>query len=363
MIAPRPELAGILPCPHGSIGGAELGRRGLAPSDVIDFSASTNPLGPSPRVRAALQEVSVGRYPDDGCHALRQALADRAGVPPDAIAVGNGSMELIWLLALAYLRPGDRVAIVGPTFGEYARAARIFGAEPVEIRARADDGFRPPVDEVARTLSVLAPRLVFVCNPNNPTGALLDRPAIRRLLASRSDALLVVDEAYLPFCTDAPDLVDQVAAGQLVLLRSLTKDLGLAGLRLGYVLAAPAIVDALERVRPPWNVNAAAQAAGLAALADHAHLERAREVVASARTYLVRELSRLGLKVYPPAANFVLVGVGDGRRWRERLLRRGLCVRDCASFGLPDCVRIGVRTGPECARLVEGIAREQSGGE
>jgi histidinol-phosphate aminotransferase len=138
----------------------------------------------------------------------------------------------------------------------------------------------------------------------------------------------------------------------------LTKDLDLAGLRLGYALAAPPIVDLLDRVRPPWNVNAAAQAAGLAALADGGHLVRAREVVFQSRAYLVAELRALGFVVYPPAANFVLVRVGDGRAWRERLLRRGLCVRDCASFGLPDCIRIGVRTGPECERLIQGIQME-----
>src|SRR5256714_1006349 len=360
----RPHRAALPACPHGGIGDAELRALGLRRTDVLDFSASPTPLGPSPRVAEALTGLAaggdLGRYPDDGCPRLREALAAHTGCPPDQLIVANGSVEILWLLALAYLGPGDRVLVVGPTFGEYARAARIAGAAVVEWRAAEARAFRPDHDALTAAIRRVCPRLVFLCNPNNPTGVLLDRAVVTPLLAALQEGLLVVDEAYAAFADNAPWLSPLLGDGRLVLLRSLTKDYGLAGLRLGYVLGASTVIAALDRVRPPWNVNAAAEGAGLAALADEAHLARARGEVVMARAYLADALRHLGLRVYPPAANFLLVDVGgtpvgDGQAFRGALLRQGICVRDCASFGLPSCVRIGVRAQAACARLVAAV--------
>ncbi len=350
--SPRPELAAVPACPHGSIGGAELAAWGMR--SVLDFSVNCNPLGPPSAVAAALAAVDPARYPDDECGALRRALAPRLGVAEDCLVVGNGSVELIWLLAAAYLRPGDAALIVGPTFGEYARAVAIHGGRPLEHRASAEDGFRPRVGEIVARLRDLRPRLVFLCNPNNPTGVYLGRAEVGRLSAACTDGLLVVDEAYLAFVERADSLLDLLDEG-VVLLRSLTKDYALAGLRLGYALAAPAVSAALRQVRAPWSVNAAAQAAGLAALADEAHLARARQEVAAARAYLMAELTSLGLPVLPSAANFLLVRVGAASKLRGELLRRGCCVRDCTSFGLPEYIRIGLRRLPECRQLVAAL--------
>jgi histidinol-phosphate aminotransferase len=361
----RPYQAAVPACLHGGIGDAELRALGLRRADVLDFSASTNPLGPSTRVAEALTEFAaggdLGRYPDDGCPRLREALAAHTGYPPDQLIVANGSVEILWLLALAYLGPGDRVLVVGPTFGEYARAARIAGAAVVEWHAAEARDFRPDPDALAAVVRRTRPRLAFLCNPNNPTSILLDRVVVTHLLAALQEGLLVVDEAYAAFADDAPRLSPLLGDGRLVLLRSLTKDYGLAGLRLGYTLGASMVIAALDRVRPPWNVNAAAEVAGLAALSDEAHLARARGEVVTARAYLVDALRHLGLRVYPPAANFLLVDVGstpagDGQAFRNALLRYGICVRDCASFGLPSCVRIGVRTQAACACLVAAAA-------
>jgi len=351
---PRPELRGLAPCPHGSIGLAELAAYGLRPEDVVDFSVSSNPLGPSPRVREALLAAEVSRYPDDEATALRRALAESVGLPPDHLLLGNGSAELIWLLALAYLRPGDRALILGPTFGEYARACRIAGAEPVAVDARPEESFAPDL-EGARSLLGERPRLAFLCNPNNPTGAYLSRDEVDALLAAGPETLFVIDEAYRAFVEAPWPSADLAERGNVALLRSLTKDYALAGLRLGYVAARPEVVDALRTVRPPWSVNALAQAAGLAALADEAHLAASRAEVLAARRYLIEALSELGFRVHAGAANFLLIEVGDARAFRAALLRRGCCVRDCASFGLPRFVRIGVRTREECARLVEAV--------
>ena len=356
-VPPSPRLRDLAPCPHGSIGEAELQALGLDRDAVIDFSASTNPLGPSPRVGEALAELEVGRYPDDGAAALRRALAAQTGLDGSSLLAGNGSSELIWLLALAYLDPGDRVLVVGPTFGEYARAARIAGATVTEWRADAVTGFRPDLPALRATIGQLQPKITFLCNPNNPTGVLLGQAEIERLRSATS-SLLVLDEAYIGFAREPPPTLDLIGDGRHVVLRSLTKDYALTGLRLGYVAAAPKVIEALRRVRPPWSVNAAAQVAGIAALGDTVHLERSLAALDEAKAYLLAELPRLGVRVLPSAANFLLVEVGDAAAFRQRLLRRGCVLRDCASFGLPAYVRVGVRTLPECRRLVGAIATE-----
>lgn len=359
--SPRPHLGDLPACPHGGITEAELRALGLRREEVLDVSASTNPLAPSPRVVEALRALAgaaaVQQYPDEGCPALRAALAHAGGVRPESVSVANGSIDVLWLLALAYLRPGDRTLVVEPTFGEYARAARVAGAEVIAWRATAGEGFRPATDALAAAIGRHRPRLVFLCNPNNPTGVCLDQATITRLLAAVDDGLLVVDEAYAAFAEKAPDLRSLLDDGRLFLLRSLTKDYGLAGLRLGYALAAPAVIDVLDRVRPPWSVNVAAQAAGLAALADREHLARARREVAVGRAMLTEGLMALGLHVYPSVANFLLVEVGDGRAFRAALLGGGVCVRDCTSFGLPSCVRFGVRARAECARVLAAVGQ------
>ncbi|MGI5834894.1 MAG: pyridoxal phosphate-dependent aminotransferase [Chloroflexota bacterium] len=355
MIKARKHLNSVPLCPHGSYSDREAVERGLPPSDVIDFSASCNPLGPAPGVLAALEGIDPSRYPDDESIELKDALARSIGVEPECLVVGNGSVELMWLLAMAFLDPSDSVLVVGPTFGEYARACRIAGAEVEEYRAHEADNFNPDLDEIVRRLCCNHPKLAFLCNPNNPTGQLLGADQIEKLLEGCLDTLLVVDEAYLPFSDVQPDLRPLLTSGRLLLLRSMTKDYGLAGLRLGYAVSSPEIIGWIHRVKPPWNVNAAAQRAGLAALLDTAHLEKAREVIAESRSFLMEQLSALGLSAVPSAANFLLVRVGDGSSFRSRLLARGICVRDCASFGLPAYIRIGIRTLPECRKLVEAV--------
>ena len=334
----RADVLQIRTVPHGSVAAAELAQLGLTPADVVDFSVSTNPLGPAPSVLQAVRDTNWSRYPGDDEAPLRAALARRNGVAADQIVLGNGSSELLWLIALAVLRPGDPVAVLGPTFGEYARAARCMGACVAEHTDEA--------------------RLIFACNPNNPTGCYLPRPEVERLL--HADALLVLDEAYAAFVADrwpTHALLDRHP--NLVVVRSLTKDHALPGLRLGYLAAAPAVARAVEAVRPPWSVNAGALRAGLAALepAGEAHVERARALVERSRELLTAGLSVLGYKVWPSSANFVLVDVGDGAEFRRALLPHGCIVRDCASFGLPTCVRIACRLPAECERLLELVER------
>jgi len=340
----RPETLRLAPVVHGSVAAAELAALGLRPTDVVDFSVNTNPLGPAPAVLRAVHGTDWSRYPGDDEEPLRHGLAQRAGVAPDQVVLGNGSVELLWLIGLAVLRPGDTVAIVGPTFGEYARAARVAGASVCQV----DDGGQAPTA-----------RLLFLCNPNNPTGAYRMREEVERLLLEQPERLVVLDEAYAAFVDHRWPSEPLLRHGNLAILRSMTKDHAVPGLRLGYLLADLTLARAVESVRPPWSVNAGALRAGLAALEPdaQAHVERARGVVRESRRLLTDGLARLGLEAAPAAANFVLVDVADGALFRHALLPHGLVVRDCASFGLPACVRIAYRLPEECRRLVSAVAQ------
>jgi L-threonine-O-3-phosphate decarboxylase len=336
--AVRAEVLGLRPVVHGSVSAAELARYGVSVAEVLDFSVNTNPLGPAPSVLDALAQTDWSRYPGDDEQPLRRALAQFAGVSPEQVVLGNGSVELIWLIALASLRPGDPVAVTGATFGEYAHAAQVMGARVVELVDTAEA------------------RLVFVCNPNNPDGRYQSTEALRAL-AERCTGLLVIDEAYASFVDQRWDSAPLLEHGNVIVLRSLTKDHALPGLRLGYALAERSLAQAIEAVRPPWSVNAGALRAGLAALepAAQAHLERARAVVHDARRMLSDGLATLGYPVVPSGANFVLVEVHDARAFRQALLRHGIVVRDCASFGLPGYVRIACKKPDECARLLAAV--------
>ena len=354
-IQPRDSVRRARPVVHGGPDSAELERLGRAPERLLDFSVSTNPLGPSPRALAAARAADLGRYPDRHSLAPRRALARHLGLTVEQLLIGNGSAELIWLLALAYLREGDRAFVLEPTFGEYRAGAELLGAQVVEWRTSPDNGFAVDLAAVSATLAAARPRLAFVCNPNNPTGAWLTATELERLLQALPDGLLVVDEAYLELADRDSPAAPLLESGRLVLLRSLTKDFGLPGLRLGYLAASPTLVAALAAVQPPWSVNAAAQAAGLAALEDQGHVAAGRRAAAEARAYLAPRLEALGFRGLPSVANFWLVEVGDGARLRRRLLERGILVRDCASFGLPGFIRLAARPLEECQRLIEAL--------
>lgn len=353
---PRPHVADLAPVVHGSVTDVELAGLGLTRDQVIDFSVNTNPLGPPPAAVTAARRARWTHYPDDAAAPLRRELAECEGRAEGEVVVGNGSAELIWLVTLAFLGPGDAAVVVGPTFGEYARATHVVGGVVHEERAAAANGFAVDLPAVVERVRAVAGRVVFLCNPNNPTGTLLPPTAVGELADAVPDSLVVVDEAYRQFVDEPPPSASLLGRSNVVLLRSLTKDYALPGLRLGYALAPASICAALDRVRPPWSVNAVAQAAGLAALREPAHLEEARAEVRRARTYLSAVLGALGLPVLPSAANYLLVKVGDARSVRAALLRRGVCVRDCTSFGLPEYVRVGLRTLPECEQLVAAFA-------
>ncbi len=352
---PRPALQQVADVVHGALDFAELEGLGLEPDAVLDFSVNGNPYGPSPAVREAVAGVPFERYPDGEALALRRALASHLGVVAERIMVGNGSMELLWLVALAFLRSGDAVLICQPTFGEYARVAQLMQAHVCTYKAQPHAAFGIDADTIMQRLQQNVPRVVFLCNPNNPTGVYVPIDTIATWAAALPRTLFVVDEAYLTFASGLGSVLT-VSSDNILVLRSMTKAYALAGMRLGYAVGHPDVLGALGKVRPPWSVNALAQAAGLAALDDAAHIEHSLTQVAQAQQIFVAHLRGLGLAPLPSRTHFFLLKVGDAAAYRRALLRRGILVRDCTSFGLPEYIRIATRRPEENARLLAALA-------
>jgi histidinol-phosphate aminotransferase len=305
-------------------------------------------------VREALTQVPYDRYPDREALALRRVLSTHLDVTADEILVGNGSTEIVWLIALAFVRAGDTVLLVGPTFGEYRRAATLMGARLHQYMAQRAEDFRVVSETIAPLLQQHQPRLVFLCNPNNPTGTFVSPDSIAHWAATCPRTLFIVDEAYLTFTAGAPSILP-LRRPNILVLRSMTKAYALAGLRLGYAVGSPDILDALRRARPPWSVNALAQAAGIAALQDTAYLLHCLARIAQAKHDFVVGLHTLGLTLVPSTTHFFLARVGHGASCRQALLQCGLLVRDCASFGLPEYIRVATRRPEENARLLTAL--------
>lgn len=339
---------------HGAFDYAELARLGISPDSLIDLSVNSNPYGPSPLVRPALAQVPIERYPDRECRALRAQLhVHELGAVPlsqDAIICGNGTSELIHVVARALLRPGDKAALIAPTFGEYRAASLLAGAAVIAYQTHAEDCFAVDAVALCAWLESEQPAVLWVCNPNNPTGQWLDRQMIEMLAATcqRLGTALVVDEAYRHFQVpqetySAIDLVAHTASAPVVVLRSLTKEYALAGLRLGYAVATPAVIARLRSFLPAWNVNAFAQAAGVAALSDQTYLRKTLAMLAQERQAFFQALTASGIHLIPSRTHYCLLEVGNATRVRLALLQKHFLVRDCTSFGLLNYIRVSTQ--------------------
>ncbi|MFC2051849.1 pyridoxal phosphate-dependent aminotransferase [Chloroflexota bacterium] len=362
-LRPRPEIDAVETCIHGGLNDTDLRSTDLAPDEILDFSVNANPYPPPSGIREALSTIAIDRYPDSEATEFRQCLAAKLGVPLGNILAGSGAIELIRLIALTYFRHGDSILIFEPTFGEYKVTCQIVGAEVVSWCGKEEDSFVPGIEEVVNLIRQCHPRGVFVCNPNNPMGYYLARQWVRMVLDACRDSLLILDEAYIAFVDEPWSSIGLISRGNVVIVRSMTKDYALAGLRLGFAVASEEIINALRRVRPPWNVNAVAQKAGIVALEDAGYLERCKREITKAKQFLVDELHRIGFTLVPSSTNFFLVKVTNAKNFRAALLRHGMLVRDCTSFGLPEYVRIAARTMPECQRLINTIKSMQGEGE
>lgn len=329
---------------------------------VVDLSSNENPLGPSPQAVAAIQQAvtTINRYPDAGGAALKAALAERLGLSPANVALSNGADEWILLLCLALLEPGDEAVMAQGTFVSYAWRTSEVGAQAVRVPLKA---YTHDLDAMTAAITKRT-RLVFICNPNNPTGTIVDGHALEAFLGQVPERVaVVIDEAYYEYAVGDPDYprsVEYLRAGQpnLILLRSFSKVYGLAGLRIGYMLAHEALVDYVERARPPFNVNRLAQVAALAALADEEHVRRSVEANEAAKGFFYRELAALGLRHIPTHTNFIAFDAGrPGTEMSQVLLERGFITTALDGWGVPNHVRFSFGT-PEENRAFAGTLRE-----
>jgi threonine-phosphate decarboxylase len=332
---------------------------------IMDFSASINPLGPPAAVlrviRSALKQIM--HYPDPDCRQLRQELAQQRGVDPDMILVGNGSTELIHLLPRALAIKS--ALIMGPTFEEYARALMDAGSSVQYVHARREERFRPPLKEVLRELSAKRTRFdaVFLCNPNNPTGQVMNRLAMCELaeVVERQQGWLIVDEAFIDYCQEQSVVSTLREHPRMVVLRSLTKFYAMPGLRIGYLLGASKVVDLLNDRQPPWSVNSLAQEVSCAVLQDDVYAIKSRAFMKNERSRFVRRLRSLsGLRVYSSAANFVLIELPAAicaGEVADRLASERLLVRNCSTLpGLTtQMIRVAIRTAKENRRLLAAL--------
>jgi L-threonine-O-3-phosphate decarboxylase len=354
----EPLLTVLAPAVHGGIDADALRRLGIEPAQIIDFSANQSPLGASPQVPAAIAGAVLDAYPDRDARPLTEAVAAYHGLPAAQVVVGNGSTELIRLIAQLALRPHDCALTLTPTFGEYAVAVQLAGACVLPIPVTLGVPVNPV--DLHAALTTHAPRLCFLCSPNNPTGHALPPQAIATLVTAFPATLFVLDEAYCDLLP-APQWTSALLEhGNLFILRSMTKAWGLAGVRLGYVAGSASLCESLRRAKPPWNVNACAQAAGLAALDDLPHYEATRALLRAEKRTLVASLSAQGWSVLPSAAAFFLIQVDAAATLQRALLAHRCLVRDCTSFGLPAHIRISPRHPEHNRQLVTAMATLRS---
>lgn len=353
------------PVPHGDIDYKELDQLGLTPNDIIDFSANSNPFGPHPAVltaiRSAVTAPKLRHYPDRDCGELRQAIATTENIDPSLILPTNGANELIQLVALAFIKPGSRHLILSPTFGEYSRAIQVMGGQVPPYTAPAPN-YRHDLAQVAAVIRQMQPATIWLCNPNNPTGDYLSLARLNELRASaETDALWVIDESYLYFSEFEESLgrhwVAEQQAENIIVLRSLTKEHGLAGLRLGFAIAAPERIEQLQVTQPAWSVNSLAQVAGVAALQPEIMAEQRRNIkqLLTFASSLWQNLTDAGFRVLPTTTSYALIEIGQASCIRQKLLSHKLLVRDCTSFGLPAHIRVAAQLPEQNNKLIEAI--------
>ncbi|HLX96730.1 MAG TPA: histidinol-phosphate transaminase [Verrucomicrobiae bacterium] len=330
---------------------------GLPAADIIKLASNENPFGPSPLALAAMREAAAGvnLYPDGNAFYLKQKLAAKLGVEPANLILGNGSNEIIELAGHALLTPGTDVVVSRYCFAVYPIVTKLFGANLITVPAKNYG------HDLSAMLRALTPhtRIVFVANPNNPTGTLAPREEIIQFVNDvPDDVLLVMDEAYLDFLDDPLDLVPLVRRGtrpNLILMRTFSKIYGLAGLRIGYGIGNPEFVAALEKIRQPFNINLLAQTAALAALDDVEHVRKTRANNFAGLKTFEQAFRKLNLEYVPSHANFILVRVNDGQRVFAELQKQGVIVRPMAGYQLPEWIRISIGTPPENERCLSAL--------
>jgi histidinol-phosphate aminotransferase len=323
--------------------------------EIVKLASNENPLGASPKAIAAMQCTikKAQLYPDGGGFYLREALARRLNLDRENIILGNGSNEIIEFLGHAFLNPGDDVVISQYGFVAYKIAAGLFGARTIET---ASPNYEHNLEAMLAAITAKT-KIIFIANPNNPTGTLLDQHKIDNFISDVPENIIVVmDEAYFELLDNPPDVLRYISDGRnVVVLRTFSKIHGLASLRIGYGVARRELIEILQKTRQPFNVNGVAQAGALAALEDLAHQRETKRVVDEGRMYLQTQFAQMKLPFVPGTANFVMVNVGDGPAVFQQLLSRKIIVRPLEGYDLPEWLRISVGTMEQNKKCIAAL--------
>jgi histidinol-phosphate/aromatic aminotransferase/cobyric acid decarboxylase-like protein len=343
---------------HGGLLDAELDALGLAAEDLLDFSSSTNPYGPAPVMIRAIHEAAIARYPDVTGRRAREVLGRSLDVSPDELVLGNGAADLLWSLARAWLGPTRRALIVEPTFSEFGAAARSVGATLEEWRARPEQGFDVDLTAVGELARSSAASVIYLCSPNTPTGSAPSARDLEAFAEAHPDQHIVLDQSFLSSSERHADASRRLPAN-VACVRSLTKDHGIPGVRVGYLLARPELCRSIEAGRPAWTTSAFAQAAVIASVSARDFVRESRERLLCDRRALASDLETLGIATYPSCTTFLLARLPGVAELRARLIaRHRIVVRDCASFGLPDFMRLAAKPPAARQRLIDALCRE-----
>lgn len=330
---------------------------GMPATKIIKLASNENPLGPSPEALQAMQHVlaNIHLYPDGNAFYLKHKLAQKLDVQPEHLILGNGSNEIIEFVGHAFMQPGVDVVVSQYCFAIYPLTAKLFGANVITVPAVKHG------HDLSAMLKAITPstRVVFVANPNNPTGTVVAKQELVDFAGKvPANVLLVIDEAYIEFLNDPADFISEIRRGQkpnVLLMRTFSKIFGLAGLRLGYGIGSPELITALEKIRQPFNINSIAQAGALAALDDADHMRRTRDNNSTGLKRYEEAFQQLGLEFVPSAGNFILVRVGEGQRVFDDMQKLGVIVRPMGGYQLPEWIRISVGTPEENERGIKAL--------
>jgi len=351
------EIESLTPYPPGKP--IEEVEREYGIRGSIKLASNENPLGPSPKAVEAITRAikNLHRYPDGGCYYLKERLAGFLKVKPENLIIGNGSNEIIELVVKTFLRSGEEAVMANPSFAVYPLVVQVAGGKAIQVPLR---DLTHDLEAMASAITTKT-RLVFIANPNNPTGTIVTRAQMGRFFERLPEGVItVIDEAYFEYVTspDFPHSMDYLGGGlNVVILRTFSKIYGLAGLRIGYGIAPEPLVFYMNKVRQPFNVNTLAQIGAMAALEDKGHVERSRENNIKGLGYLFDRLKAMGLECVPTQANFFLLKVGDGQKVYEGLLRQGVIVRPVASYGLEEYIRVTVGLPEENKRFIKVLGK------
>lgn len=349
----NPDLLDLVPYEPGKPIEDVARELGLDPASIIKLASNENPLGPSPLAIKAMQEAvqKVHFYPDGGGYHLRTAIAAHFGLGRENVVLGNGSNEIIELLYHTFTRPGlHEVVTARNAFVVYKLMAQLFGVNIIEV---PDVDFTHDLKAMRQAITPET-RLVFVANPNNPTGTRVSNEELKEFIDSLPNHVVAaIDEAYYEFLDNPPDTLSHVKAGQnVILMRTFSKIQGLAGLRIGYGLASAPLAELLQRARQPFNTNAIAQAGAVAGLADIEHQRKTKAITDEGRALLEFSFKKMGLTYVPSTANFVLVNVKDADKVFKKLMAKGIIVRSMVSYRLPEWIRVSIGTPEQNQRFL-----------